>query len=158
MIRRPPRSTLFPYTTLFRSHLGAPHLNSPLAEHVEDRGPALAAGGQAALERGRQLAGTLHTLTVAVHGLRHLLEARRRGELAQRETAARLGDAVGVDGQRPELHGLPLLVVEDDGEDRQRRGALHEQAGKRLSQEERAGPPRGDDPRPRAREGYAECP
>src|SRR5438309_7368996 len=24
MIRRPPTSTLFPYTTLFRSHLGAP--------------------------------------------------------------------------------------------------------------------------------------
>src|SRR2546430_5491956 len=24
MIRRPPRSTLFPYTTLFRSHLGRP--------------------------------------------------------------------------------------------------------------------------------------
>src|SRR3712207_8432406 len=24
MIRRPPRSTLFPYTTLFRSHAGAP--------------------------------------------------------------------------------------------------------------------------------------
>src|SRR2546427_7029196 len=24
MIRRPPRSTLFPYTTLFRSHTGAP--------------------------------------------------------------------------------------------------------------------------------------
>src|SRR2546430_11501645 len=28
MIRRPPRSTLFPYTTLFRSHL--PHLNLQL--------------------------------------------------------------------------------------------------------------------------------
>src|SRR5438477_2319861 len=26
MIRRPPRSTLFPYTTLFRSHRGAVHL------------------------------------------------------------------------------------------------------------------------------------
>src|SRR2546422_4177781 len=26
MIRRPPRSTLFPYTTLFRSHLVAAHL------------------------------------------------------------------------------------------------------------------------------------
>src|SRR3712207_8631253 len=26
MIRRPPRSTLFPYTTLFRSHLAAPWL------------------------------------------------------------------------------------------------------------------------------------
>src|SRR2546427_1386863 len=25
MIRRPPRSTLFPYTTLFRSHCVAPH-------------------------------------------------------------------------------------------------------------------------------------
>src|SRR2546430_6170114 len=33
MIRRPPRSTLFPYTTLFRSHLvqgdGALHLHGP---------------------------------------------------------------------------------------------------------------------------------
>src|SRR5256886_9672894 len=31
MIRRPPRSTLFPYTTLFRSALGLPHER----EHVE---------------------------------------------------------------------------------------------------------------------------
>src|SRR5690242_21446497 len=28
MIRRPPRSTLFPYTTLFRSHGQAPHLRA----------------------------------------------------------------------------------------------------------------------------------
>src|SRR5437016_11629897 len=28
MIRRPPRSTLFPYTTLFRSHVGAVHARS----------------------------------------------------------------------------------------------------------------------------------
>src|SRR5258708_13864534 len=28
MIRRPPRSTLFPYTTLFRSQLGAPKRES----------------------------------------------------------------------------------------------------------------------------------
>src|SRR3989449_7640638 len=27
MIRRPPRSTLFPYTTLFRSHLGMPGMH-----------------------------------------------------------------------------------------------------------------------------------
>src|SRR3712207_7404416 len=32
MIRRPPRSTLFPYTTLFRSDLGA------LVAHEDDRG------------------------------------------------------------------------------------------------------------------------
>src|SRR4051812_49879065 len=31
MIRRPPRSTLFPYTTLFRSHHG---LAQPVVEHV----------------------------------------------------------------------------------------------------------------------------
>ncbi len=31
MIRRPPRSTLFPYTTLFRSKL--PNLFKPLKEH-----------------------------------------------------------------------------------------------------------------------------
>src|SRR3712207_7626800 len=30
MIRRPPRSTLFPYTTLFRSHLVAALLQTPL--------------------------------------------------------------------------------------------------------------------------------
>src|SRR3712207_8437190 len=29
MIRRPPRSTLFPYTTLFRSFAAAPHLRGP---------------------------------------------------------------------------------------------------------------------------------
>src|SRR3712207_7594187 len=31
MIRRPPRSTLFPYTTLFRSAMGAPHASSAVA-------------------------------------------------------------------------------------------------------------------------------
>src|SRR5688572_32081564 len=44
MIRRPPRSTLFPYTTLFRSHRtapareGGPHRNPP--------GPAQPAAGR----------------------------------------------------------------------------------------------------------------
>jgi len=28
MIRRPPRSTLFPYTTLFRSHVGSAELEA----------------------------------------------------------------------------------------------------------------------------------
>src|SRR3712207_8133547 len=34
MIRRPPRSTLFPYTTLFRSSLGAPFLTRGSPESV----------------------------------------------------------------------------------------------------------------------------
>jgi len=33
MIRRPPRSTLFPYTTLFRSHLGGAEVESALVAH-----------------------------------------------------------------------------------------------------------------------------
>src|SRR3712207_8602317 len=43
MIRRPPRSTLFPYTTLFRSHqvgdrhVGAEVDDPPGAAHQEDR-------------------------------------------------------------------------------------------------------------------------
>src|SRR5437588_6128076 len=45
MIRRPPRSTLFPYTTLFRSH----HLGRPLARGGARRGRALG------LRRGRGL-------------------------------------------------------------------------------------------------------
>src|SRR3712207_8239747 len=45
MIRRPPRSTLFPYTTLFRSR-GDPGLEPPAdagAERAEDDGPLLPA-------------------------------------------------------------------------------------------------------------------
>src|SRR5205809_7186779 len=41
MIRRPPRSTLFPYTTLFRSHGGASRLRRPaVAVHRPDPGGA----------------------------------------------------------------------------------------------------------------------
>src|SRR3712207_7166023 len=40
MIRRPPRSTLFPYTTLFRSrvqlHADGTKARSPLAEHADE--------------------------------------------------------------------------------------------------------------------------
>src|SRR6202049_1594286 len=35
MIRRPPRSTLFPYTTLFRSFLGYCDSLLPFSEHVK---------------------------------------------------------------------------------------------------------------------------
>src|SRR2546430_6247569 len=35
MIRRPPRSTLFPYTTLFRSHLRVSQLSASLADELE---------------------------------------------------------------------------------------------------------------------------
>src|SRR3712207_9208526 len=40
MIRRPPRSTLFPYTTLFRSH----HVRGSFSRHVTDLDLLLADG------------------------------------------------------------------------------------------------------------------
>src|SRR5256885_11033258 len=45
MIRRPPRSTLFPYTTLFRSGLIQPHL---IAQLLGVQRPALRVGGETA--------------------------------------------------------------------------------------------------------------
>src|SRR5438309_5645405 len=43
MIRRPPRSTLFPYTTLFRSSLGGEErLENPLAGVIIHAGPGVA--------------------------------------------------------------------------------------------------------------------
>src|SRR2546427_2493679 len=41
MIRRPPRSTLFPYTTLFRSRGGAQH-SASFAHHAVGNGSGLA--------------------------------------------------------------------------------------------------------------------
>src|SRR3712207_7771359 len=40
MIRRPPRSTLFPYTTLFRSGVG-PMTVAPRSASIDARGPLL---------------------------------------------------------------------------------------------------------------------
>src|SRR5580698_10672294 len=39
MIRRPPRSTLFPYTTLFRSGSGTPDLAGGIRRHRGPRSP-----------------------------------------------------------------------------------------------------------------------
>src|SRR3712207_7011972 len=49
MIRRPPRSTLFPYTTLFRSQLDVDHLG--------DVGDVEAAGGDVGRQQDRHRAG-----------------------------------------------------------------------------------------------------
>src|SRR5256712_5686797 len=69
MIRRPPRSTLFPYTTLFRSLL-----DHPVERHVSPLGWTLAGEGQevlddapAALGRGADLLGPLAEGVVVGH-------------------------------------------------------------------------------------------
>src|SRR3712207_7960421 len=61
MIRRPPRSTLFPYTTLFRSHRRAGGLDGePFTSPrpVGGAGPARFGGSR----RGRRGAGSAHLL------------------------------------------------------------------------------------------------
>src|SRR5688572_31833714 len=56
MIRRPPRSTLFPYTTLFRS-LNVIQTEDPLGRTVED---ALAAAGMTPSKIRHMQAGTTY--------------------------------------------------------------------------------------------------
>src|SRR3712207_7445610 len=57
MIRRPPRSTLFPYTTLFRSAGAGGHLNGNLLVHTHGLGAAAEAPANPA---GGSLQGRLH--------------------------------------------------------------------------------------------------
>src|SRR2546426_3535011 len=104
MIRRPPRSTLFPYTTLFRSQaIPPPHLGL-----VERR---LAGGGGGALPHLRRPAvsqsvadqgGRIHPRVGRVHAPRRLgaLRDRRRVILGRGEPAGG-GDAEGRPPPRP---------------------------------------------------------
>src|SRR3712207_8671277 len=73
MIRRPPRSTLFPYTTLFRSQA-----------HFADVGPRLEREGRVLLddlgERARQAHVVLAVLDPDGHGVDGLGRGRYRSE------------------------------------------------------------------------------
>src|SRR2546422_6856597 len=55
MIRRPPRSTLFPYTTLFRSRLGLGGI--PTVGHARRRAAARGTRGERASRAAHLLAG-----------------------------------------------------------------------------------------------------
>src|SRR3712207_9237750 len=92
MIRRPPRSTLFPYTTLFRSPL-----------HARRRPPH-------ALESGpRGTYGAVHVVRSRSGDLDQQL-AGGRVEVVERPAVARLPDAVDeqVGGERSEEHTSEL--------------------------------------------------
>src|SRR2546429_1617809 len=73
MIRRPPRSTLFPYTTLFRSHVGAGHpggegVRGRVSEGDRRRAPGGAEGGRERVRRGRAGADRKSTRLNSSHG------------------------------------------------------------------------------------------
>src|SRR2546425_5256876 len=83
MIRRPPRSTLFPYTTLFRSLREAPlEKNRPLARvGAAQRGLLCAAQQRDGLECGRTLRSEEHTSelqSLAYLVCRLLLEKKKK--------------------------------------------------------------------------------
>src|SRR3989442_3454129 len=100
MIRRPPRSTLFPYTTLFRSHV----LKRIHQAAIPPAAPNfLAHNGEGLLRRERFAVGSLGGKRVVnVHSLQ---DARR-----QRNMAA--SQVVGITGA---IHAL--VVVADDRQD-----------------------------------------
>src|SRR3712207_8468573 len=71
MMRRPPRSTLFPYTTLFRSH---PPQRRRHAKEVGRRGRRRRDGGDVAGRDGELRAAHVHAVLVAPH--RHGLDRK----------------------------------------------------------------------------------
>src|SRR2546426_7140703 len=76
MIRRPPRSTLFPYTTLFRSHKRAAPQGALVAER---HGPDIELPTHRPHQR--QVRGRPpHVLGAAVHGVRVRVRAARSEE------------------------------------------------------------------------------
>src|SRR2546422_1416976 len=81
MIRRPPRSTLFPYTTLFRSLLGRARLLRPQGRRtrllVDPRG-----AGRRGCRRGVQESGDL--LRLALRSEEHTSELQSRLHLVCR--------------------------------------------------------------------------
>src|SRR3712207_7720018 len=106
MIRRPPRSTLFPYTTLFRSGRADPE---PVALHL-DAAPVedgVGAGGGALLDEGDDAVA-------------------RRGGHDRPHVGALLGPRADVDLERLLLERLHELVadVADRDDDRDRHAAL----------------------------------
>src|SRR5256885_7681396 len=79
MIRRPPRSTLFPYTTLFRSLLEQPVERRPVIDVqrvrvLEDPFPQLVVSVVLSLELGVAMGGILGVL-ILEHGRDVLVEA-----------------------------------------------------------------------------------
>src|SRR5256884_3924080 len=82
MIRRPPRSTLFPYTTLFRSKLtlrgSLSHAPRRFLIRGTQPGPALQPGG------GRSPAGRLHPARFSPDGTRRPRSEEHTSELQSR--------------------------------------------------------------------------
>src|SRR2546422_4364440 len=106
MIRRPPRSTLFPYTTLFRS----------IRDAEPEPGAPHALGAHERIEDGRdQLRGD--SRPVVLHDDAHALTVQRTDRDPQPALAHDVGQ--GLLGVRDEVeqHLLELMIVGPDVSD-----------------------------------------
>src|SRR5258705_7874603 len=89
MIRRPPRSTLFPYTTLFRSEVppfdwGTKRIADAIAEATVEGARSIVGGGDTArLRRSEEHTSELQSLRHLV--CRLLLEKKKNKELQRGE-------------------------------------------------------------------------
>src|SRR3712207_4968576 len=125
MIRRPPRSTLFPYTTLFRSR-------REVAVDDVDRDALLALGAQAV---GQQREVDRPVAVAALRGARDLVELVLEDRLRVVEQAAderrlavvdRAGGreaqelAGGLAGGARGRHGLVAVAIRSDGVEHQK--------------------------------------
>src|SRR2546430_9294224 len=82
MIRRPPRSTLFPYTTLFRSRArGQAHCTRLAARLTSSSWSAREWGGQCAISRSEEHTSELQSQSNLV--CRLLLEKKKKHRLTQ---------------------------------------------------------------------------
>src|SRR5260221_14319343 len=102
MIRRPPRSTLFPYTTLFRSVFSLPR-RSPdvgVSEPLDPQPEQVARSRVAALDPGFDVPPAGVGPEVAVGDLAHEIDPRGLLDDLDVDAAARVGDVVGLPGCR----------------------------------------------------------
>src|SRR2546429_4755889 len=150
MIRRPPRSTLFPYTTLFRSRKAGATQDDPagdvdviaggneIADDVEDRGHGLArkdvAGEKDAGEKGEEGELDGFGLRVGFAGDENA-DGKRNEKIGERKE--RKNQYVAVDGNlKDEAH---------EGENQAELGKTDGEIGKELAEKKTHGADRRDE-------------
>src|SRR3989442_13528301 len=112
MIRRPPRSTLFPYTTLFRSPAQPGHVHEPRRPRLADRVPHRALGRAARRQRLRPARGGARRATGALGAPDGAGPLPPGGAAADSQgAAARVGAVSGAARLLGALAGRLLLLV-----------------------------------------------
>src|SRR2546427_3349937 len=97
MIRRPPRSTLFPYTTLFRSRVCALHLCGAAADPGDPHGRQPGGADPAAVRRGpgdrksTRLNSSHSQISYAVFCLKKKKKTKTRWTDSQKRKACTVG-------------------------------------------------------------------